>query len=64
MKVIGTSNFADESVADVLVEEDLSDREAEDMADAMNAKEGNDSHYYYQAVEDNARLWRGMEELV
>jgi len=64
MKVIGTSNFADESVADFLVEDNLSAEAAETLAKQKNTEGNDNSYYYYRTVEDDYRLWGGMSELV
>lgn len=64
MKIVATSNYALESVADFLVAENIKDdRVAQIMCDALNEKYGG-GDYFYQVKADDYRLWRGMEELV
>lgn len=64
MKVIATSNFGDESVADVLVETNMSGEDANTLATRKNEEGGVNSMYYYQAVSDDYKLWGGMSELI
>lgn len=63
MKVIGVDNFGRDSVADILIEDNLTAEAAEKVVSDYN-----DSRftrpYWAIAVENNYKLWRGMEELV
>ena len=63
MKIICTDNYGRESVADRLVASNItSEMEANYMLAALKSTAGHDK--YYQLVDDDYRLWRGMEELV
>lgn len=62
MKVIGTDNFARDSVADILVETGLDKEDAEHLASELN--DGDGHAYWYLAVDDDYKLWRGMAGLV
>lgn len=66
MKIICVDNFARETVADTLVAEGITSKEyAECMLNALIAKYSYDSSpYWYRIVEDDYRLWKGMEEFV
>lgn len=64
MKVAGLDNLARESVADVLVRDEMNPQAAQAMADEMNAEAGLNPPRWYVAVEDDYRLSRGMEDLV
>lgn len=64
MKVIGFSNFGDESVADYLVKDNLTEEEAQKLCEEEQKKAGSNSHYWYKVVPDDHRLWRGMADLV
>lgn len=63
MKVIGIDNFARESVADILVRDEMNPQAAKALADELNANARHPSRWYI-AVEDDYRLSRGMEDLV
>jgi len=62
MKVIGTDNYARDHIADVLVQDDLSDEEARRLAESLN--DTRDLSTWYLVVPDDYRLSRGMEDLV
>lgn len=63
VKIICTDNYARESVADRLVASGIrSGREADYMLAALKTMASHEE--YYQLVDDDHRLWRGMEELV
>lgn len=64
MKVIGRDNFARENVADVLVCENVNEYFALLIAKLLNKHSGALGNYFYYAVADDTKLWRGMEELV
>ncbi len=65
MKVVLISNFAEESVAESLLEEDIDDIQAEQKAKEWNDKNCHDHSTYFAVVkEDDYRLWRGMADLV
>lgn len=64
MKIIGIDNFGRESVADWLIAENVVETFAEAIADFLNKDASNSSTYWYKAVDDDHKLWRGMEELV
>lgn len=63
-KVILVDNFDRETIADILLKDDISQDEAEQLA-----KDYNDAHpsgwsWFARAVDDDHRLWRGMEDLM
>jgi hypothetical protein len=63
VKIVATSNYNLESVADWLVCENLANEAVgREIVDALNSKL-NDA-YYYMLVSDDYKLWRGMEELI
>lgn len=65
MKIIGVDNLARESVADVLVAENVSEFYAETMVDALNKRFCHDyGGLFFKLVPDDYRLSRGMEDLV
>jgi hypothetical protein len=64
MKVVGISNHAKESVAEILIQEHLTLEEANAIADDFNKEVGDFDTYYYSVRPDDYRLWRGMEDLV
>lgn len=65
MKIIAKDNFARESVADVLVAESVHLSYAHEIASFLQKTYGGEhASRYYEAVADDYRLWRGMEELV
>lgn len=65
-KVIDTSNFGLETVADILVEEGFAtEAEAQARADKQNEGRSQEfSPYWAEAVPASRRLWRGVEDLV
>ncbi len=68
MKIVAVDNFAQESVADVLVAENISNKSyAEVMVNALNeryCKPFENAPRFYEVKEDDYRLSRGMEDLV
>lgn len=65
MKIIATDNFNRETVADVLVAENVSAHYAEKIARYLQETHGGlSASRYYTAVEDDYALWRGMEEFM
>lgn len=65
MKIISKDNFAREAVADVLVAENVPPFYAPFIAEFLQGKYGGEqASRYYEAVDDNYVLWRGMEEFV
>ena len=67
MKIVAVDNFARESIADLLVAENITNKSyAEVMCKALNdryCKSEYDTRHY-QVWEDDKRLGRGMEDLV
>ena len=64
-KLILTDNYNRETVADVLVEDHLSNDYAQLRADAYNDKYKHANwDWFAKAVPDDYKLWRGMQELV
>jgi hypothetical protein len=65
MKIIAKDNFDRPHVADILIAENIHFRYVDIMVDALNASLASDhSEKYFMAVDDDYRLYRGMEELV
>jgi hypothetical protein len=69
VKIVITDNFGRESVADKLVAENVDKYWGKKMVDAMNEKlhgklGESDNLNFFRLVEDDYKLWRGMEELV
>lgn len=65
MKIIGIDNFNRESVADFLVCENVTnDYIGSKIVELLNKDSGEHGSWFYRLVEDDHRLWRGMEELV
>lgn len=67
MKIISVDNFARENVRDDLVAENIRSKEfAAVMCKALNDKFCNHDYAdrFYKVVEDDHKLWRGVEELV
>jgi len=58
MKVIGKSNFDNETVDDILIDVNLTKENAEQIANNMNEDCAENSKYYYKAVEDDYVLYR------
>lgn len=63
-QVVRTDNFGRESVADKLVTASLSEDEAEELAEKLNAEQPPWTEDYYIATNESYRLSRGMEDLV
>ncbi|RXZ78047.1 hypothetical protein EBB07_28745 [Paenibacillaceae bacterium] len=69
MKIIRKDNYNREHVADQLVAENIIKYYGEVIVEMLNDKfvdcrEGCYSPDYYELVEDDYVLWKGMEELV
>lgn len=64
MKVVAVDNYARETVADILVAENLSQEEAEKIKDDYNHKQGAHPAYWAIVFKDDYVLSRGMEDLV
>lgn len=67
MKIVAVDNHARESVADLLVAENITNRSyANVMAKALNDRycTGDNAPRFYQVMDDDYRLSRGMEDLV
>lgn len=65
MKIIGTDNLARESVADILVAENVREFYAAAMVEGLNKRfcQGDDG-IFFKLVPDDYRLSRGMEDLI
>lgn len=64
-KLILVDNFNRETVADVLIEENLTEEDAETKADVYNSEHRNSNwNWFAKAVSDDYKLWCGMEEFV
>lgn len=64
MKIICKDNFDRENIADTVVCENINEYYGELIVDFLNKKGGENSPDYYKLVENNYRLWKGMEEFV
>lgn len=65
MKIIGTSNFDNEAVADFLVCDNIRSKALGDvMINALQNTCSGSSTYWYKLVEDDYRLSRGMADIV
>ena len=64
MKIICTDNYARETVADQLVAENVKPFMAALIVSLLNGDPARGHYNWYRAVEDDHKLWRGMEELV
>lgn len=67
MKIIGTDNYARETIADFLVAENIKNKEfAELMCKALNEKYCNNDYAitFYKVVEDDFKLSKGMADFV
>lgn len=64
MKIVKVDNFGRESVADKLIAENVNEYWGEQIVELLNSKQHEDSLDYFKLVNDDCRLWRGMEELV
>lgn len=65
MKVVDVDMFARESVADILIAENLSSQDASAMVGELNRNRTEDnSDRWARVVKDDYRLSRGMEDLV
>jgi hypothetical protein len=64
MKIIAVDNFARESVADILIAENVNEYMGKRIVDALNDKQHENSQEWFRLVPDDYVLWRGMEELV
>ena len=61
MKIIGTDNYARESVPDFLVCENVFDESAgQIMVDALNEANGEDGPFFFKMVANNQALWPGL----
>ncbi len=65
MKLVAIDNYDREEVADTLIAENVSERDAQVMADAWNARYSGDCADTYCVVKgDDYRLSKGMEDLI
>lgn len=62
MKVVLVDNYARDSVADSLLQDGLSQEEAEKVAAVYNAKKN--WFWYAVVVDDDYRLHRGVEDMI
>lgn len=64
-KLILVDNFNREHIADVLVEDNLDEKEANERANKYNDEHRNSNwNWFAKAVSDDYKLWRGMEDLI
>ena len=64
-KLILVDNFNREYIADVLVEDNLDVKEANEKANKYNDEHRNMNwDWFAKVVPDDYKLWRGMEELI
>jgi hypothetical protein len=62
-KIIMTDNYARETVADVLVCENVNERYSGKIVECMNENRKTDDEFF-QLVEDDYRLSKGWEDLI
>lgn len=59
MKIVGTSNFDNETVNDFLAADNIpNELYGQIMVDSLNSKFGEDSTYYFKLVDDDYVLHR------
>lgn len=64
-KLILVDNFNREHIADVLVEDNLDEKEANERANKYNDEHRNMNwNWFARGVSDDYKLWGGMEELI
>jgi len=63
-RVDATSNFNDETFAEKTIIGNITQSQAERISAILNEGVGGNDRTYYQARDQEARLWRGMEELI
>ena len=64
-KLILVDNFNREHIADVLVEDNLDEKDANERADKYNDEHRNMNwNWFARAVSDDYKLWIGIEEFV
>lgn len=65
MKIIRTSNYNNESEAEYIVADNIKHMSHADvMCCALQDDRRRSDYDWFRVVEDDHRLWRGMEELV
>lgn len=64
MKVVLVDNYDRETVEDLLLAENVSQEEAEQIADAYNEKQTDSAPYWAVVKNDDYRLWRGMRDVL
>jgi len=64
MKIIGVSNFDNESAADILICENISEYFGNIVVAYLNEIAGEYDDYYFKLVDNDHKQWKGMEELV
>ncbi len=65
MKIVGVSNFGKDSIADVLIAENVHKNYINDIVDYLNKKHSDiNSTYYMLKKENDYKLWQGLQELV
>lgn len=64
-KLILVDNFNREHIADVLVEDNLDEKEANERANKYNDEHRNMNwNWFAKAVSDGFELWKGIVELI
>ncbi|OAM78194.1 hypothetical protein [Devosia elaeis] len=64
-KIIGKDNWDRETVADVLVADNIrSERDGKKMVDALNEGANDHTPRWHVLVPASHKLWRGMEEFI
>lgn len=63
-KVVLVDNFDREYIEDILLEENLTDEDAEAKAKEYNDKHPSGWNWFARAVDNDYHLWRGIEELI
>lgn len=63
-KVVLVDNFDRENIPDQLLKDEITEEEANELADEYNRCHQGSYDWYARAVADDYRLWRGIEELI
>lgn len=64
MKIVLVDNFARESVADLLIADNVDKYWGKIIVENLNSKSDKNNPDYFQLFDDDYILWRGMDELV
>lgn len=57
MKIIGKSNFDNQSVGDILICNNVDEFFGQKIVDFLNLSDGQDAEYYYRLVSDDYKFY-------